>query len=95
MHSAFFGTPLQLLLQHLKVHHLILTGVSSDQCVLATAATARMLGLDVTVPRDAVAAQTPDRTRASIYHFDEVLKLPTTPGPRLRLSGIERPNAAT
>jgi len=85
MHSAFFGTPLELLLQHLKVRHLILTGVSSDQCILATAATACMLELDVTVPRDAVASQTSARTRASILHFDEVLKLPTTPTSRLRL----------
>lgn len=28
--SAFFGTPLELLLQHLKVDRLLLTGVASD-----------------------------------------------------------------
>ena len=85
MHSAFFATPMQLLLQHLQVRHLILAGVASDQCVLATAAAARMHGLQVSVPRDVVAAPTAVRTQASIQHFEQVLKLRTTPGPRLRL----------
>jgi hypothetical protein len=60
--------------------------VSSDQCVLDTAATARMHEFDVTVPGDAFASQTIARTRASILHFEKVLKLPTTPASRLRLA---------
>jgi nicotinamidase-related amidase len=85
MHSAFFATPLHLLLQHLQVHHLILTGVASDQCVWVTASAARMHSLQVSVPRDGVAAPTVARTRASLRHFEEVLKLSTTPGSRVRL----------
>ena len=33
-HSAFFATPLDLLLRHLRVRRLIVSGVAGDQCVL-------------------------------------------------------------
>jgi nicotinamidase-related amidase len=36
-HSAFFGTPLQSLLQRLGVRRLVLSGTTSHQCVLFTA----------------------------------------------------------
>ena len=39
-HSGFFATPLELLLRHLKVQRVILTGVAGDNCVLFTAADA-------------------------------------------------------
>jgi nicotinamidase-related amidase len=35
-HSAFYATPLGCCCAHLAVRHLILTGVTGDQCVLAT-----------------------------------------------------------
>jgi nicotinamidase-related amidase len=85
MHSAFFATPMQLLLQHLGSRHLVLAGVASDQCVLVTAEMARMHGYDVTVPRDVVASQTPERERAALAHFEGVMKLRTTPAGRLHL----------
>lgn len=77
-HSAFFATPLALLLQHLRRRHLLLAGVSSDQCVLSTAHDARMQDFDVTVPHDAVIAPTRDRSEAARRHFDEVLGVDTT-----------------
>jgi nicotinamidase-related amidase len=76
-HSAFHATPLALLLRHLKVQRIALSGVTSDQCILATAADARMHELDVVVVRDAVEAPTAERTSASIRHFEDVLELPT------------------
>lgn len=84
-HSAFFGTPLDLLLQHLKAHRLILTGVSSDQCVVNTAIDARMRDYEVMVPADCVASQTAARNKGAIAHFGEVLGVATTPSTRLRL----------
>ncbi|HVH34499.1 MAG TPA: isochorismatase family protein, partial [Tahibacter sp.] len=41
-HSAFFATPLDLLLRHLRVRRLIVSGVAADQCVLLAAIEARM-----------------------------------------------------
>ena len=56
-HSAFFATPLELLLSHLGTRRLVLTGVATDLCVLATAVDARMRDLDVVVLKDATAAR--------------------------------------
>ena len=76
-HSAFHSTPLDLLLRHLQVRRLILTGVSSDQCVLYTAADARMRDYEAIVPRDAVATQGEPRNAMALRHFADVLGLET------------------
>jgi len=83
--SAFFGTPLELLLQHLGVKRVIVTGVASDQCVLTTAAEANMRDLAVVVPRDCIASQTRQRNDMVLRQLQEAHKLPTTPGARIRL----------
>jgi nicotinamidase-related amidase len=76
-HSGFHATPLDLLLRHLKVRTLVLVGVSSDQCVLYTAADARMHDYDAIVPRDCIATLGAERNARALSHFDEVLRLPT------------------
>ncbi|HEX6361505.1 MAG TPA: isochorismatase family cysteine hydrolase [Albitalea sp.] len=88
-HSAFFATPMHLLLQHLKVRRLLVTGVASDQCVLSTVADARMRDFDVVVPSDCVATHSAARNRRAVRHFEEALVVPTTPGPRIRLPARE------
>lgn len=65
-HSAFFETPLRLLLNQLKVKRLALTGIATDSCILNTALDAYMLEFEVAVARDAVAAQTAVRTRRAL-----------------------------
>lgn len=67
-HSGFYATPLELLLQHLGVHTLVLAGFATNICVLFTANDAHMRGLHLVVPRDAVAANTPALTRTSLEH---------------------------
>jgi nicotinamidase-related amidase len=83
-HSAFFGTPLDMLLRHLQAQRLVLTGVSSDQCLLATAAEARMRDYDVVAPRDCMASLTAARHARAVQHFEDVLTVRTTPSPQLR-----------
>ncbi|KIQ25210.1 isochorismatase [Variovorax paradoxus] len=83
--SAFFGTPLELLLRHLDARRLILTGVASDQCVLVTATEAGMRDLAVVVPRDCVASQSASRNDIVLRQLEEFQKLPTTPSSRIRL----------
>ena len=63
----------------------MLTGVSSDACVLYTAADARMHDCEVIVPRDCVATQTEARNALAIRHFGQVLKLETTAAADLAL----------
>ena len=69
-HSAFFATPLRLLLEQQKIGRVILTGIASDSCILATAADAHMNEFSLCVPMDCVAAQTPERNRRAL----EVMK---------------------
>lgn len=92
-HSAFFGTPLELLLQHLKASRLILAGVASDQCVLATAMEAVMRDLAVVVPRDCVASQSVTRNDTVLRQLEKFQKLPTTASSRIRLVS-HRPGGA-
>lgn len=82
-HCAFYATPLQLLLEQLEVRRLVLCGVTSDQCVLATALAAHMRGYEVAVPCDAVASLTPERNQAALRHFEAVLELSIAPAARL------------
>ena len=56
-HSAFFATPLQPLLQHLKVKELILAGLATNLCVLFTAHDAHMHEIPITVLSDCCAAE--------------------------------------
>lgn len=84
-HSAFFATPLELLLRHLDVHRLILTGVSADQCVMATASDALMRDLQVDIVMDGVAAPTGTRVGAAVKHFQDVMQLVVQPASDIEL----------
>lgn len=57
-HSAFFGTPLDLLLQHLGASTLVICGVAGNQCVVTTAVDAHMRDYTPIVVRDASASRT-------------------------------------
>jgi nicotinamidase-related amidase len=76
-HSAFYATPLALLLEALDAKRLVIAGVSADQCVLATAGDALLRGYEVVVPSDAVASPTAARTRAVLKHFRDVMDIAT------------------
>jgi nicotinamidase-related amidase len=66
-HSAFFGTPLQALLEKLRVQRLILTGVSSHQCVLFTAMDAHVREYELIVPSDCVGATSREETQHALF----------------------------
>ena len=65
-HSAFLGSPLDLVLQQRGIGKLVLTGIAADACVLATAVDATMRDYRVHVPADAVAAQDASREQAAL-----------------------------
>jgi nicotinamidase-related amidase len=90
-HSAFFATPLDLLLRHLRVRTLLLTGVATDQCIVMSASDAHMRDYDVVVPEDCVAAQTGERSRRALDYLRDAQKTRTTMSARVRLPG--RPGA--
>jgi nicotinamidase-related amidase len=58
MHSAFYQTPLDVLLRHLGVSSLIVAGLTTNSCILCTAHDANMRDLKITVVSDCCAART-------------------------------------
>ncbi|MCB9708299.1 MAG: cysteine hydrolase [Myxococcales bacterium] len=56
--SGFFCTPLDLLLQSLNVRTLVLAGIATEMCVMATAHDACMRGYKNIVPKDTTASFT-------------------------------------
>jgi nicotinamidase-related amidase len=73
-HSGFFSTALELLLEHLRAHTLILTGLTADNCVLFTASDAYLRDYHLIIPEDCVAAIDPRHTRQALEHMRRVLK---------------------
>jgi nicotinamidase-related amidase len=64
-HSAFYATPLDLLLRQLKCRRLVVTGIAADSCIVFTAMDAYLRGYSIWVPEDCVAAEsTADKAQA-------------------------------
>ena len=80
-HSAFFGTPLQFLLDDLGAKRLVITGLTTDSCVMFTAHDAYLRDYRIWVPSDCVAATRPQFSRTSLAHIERVLKASTSPSP--------------
>jgi nicotinamidase-related amidase len=77
MHSAFYGTPLEFLLDELAVRRLILTGVEADICVLFTAQDAYMRKYELWVPANCVASRSERRLRSALEFMRHNLKAST------------------
>jgi nicotinamidase-related amidase len=65
-HSAFLATPLPLMLHDLRADGLVIAGVATDSCVLATAQDAKMRDLPFRVPGDCTAAISAARKAAAL-----------------------------
>jgi nicotinamidase-related amidase len=84
-HSGFFATALDTLLEKIGAKRLILTGVSSNQCVLFTANDAYVRELGLLIPRDCISARSPKETRLALQHFASVLNADTRASTAIRL----------
>jgi nicotinamidase-related amidase len=90
MHSAFFQTPLEILLRYLGATSLILTGLATNSCIVCSAHDAKMRDFKLYVPSDCCAARTrPDHEQA-ITHIREMADASVSPSPALRLSELRR-----
>ena len=74
MHSGFFSTTLEVLLERLQIKRLILTGFAADICVLYTANDAYMRDFEIAVPSDCVASETKRQYRFALEHMAQRLK---------------------
>jgi len=85
-HSGFYQTPLELLLKHLGTERLIITGVSTNSCVLFTANDAYMRDLELAVPQDCVAACNAREHEFAIEQMRDMLKADVSPSTELKLA---------
>jgi len=90
LHSAFYMTPLEVLLQHLLVETLILTGLTSTNCLTATALDANMRGFDLFVPHDCSCARTPEEHRRAVAQLQVNAGAKVTRSRALRLPDLIR-----
>ena len=71
-HSAFYNSPLEVLLAQLGIGRIVLTGVATDQCILASAIDGRMRELEVVVASDGTAAMSAARHRNALAVLREM-----------------------
>jgi nicotinamidase-related amidase len=93
-HSAFYATPLHLLLEYLGVKRVILTGVAGDICVLYSAIDAYMRDFRLNVPADCVASESPAHNREALAYMERLLKADLSPADEIELGkprGKRRP----
>jgi nicotinamidase-related amidase len=70
MHSAFYMTPLDVLLLHLQVEVLILTGLTSISCITVTAHDANMRGFDIYIPPDCSCSRNIEEHRQALAQLE-------------------------
>ena len=76
-HSAFHSTTLDVLLEHLGVRSLVMTGIAGDICVLFTAHDAHMRDYEVIVPQDCIAAETEADERSALHNMAKTCRADT------------------
>lgn len=85
-HSAFYSTTLGLLLAELKSEILIITGFSTDICVLFTANDAYMRGFRLFVPEDCVAAVNESDNNHTLKYIERVLRADTRASDKIKFN---------
>jgi nicotinamidase-related amidase len=88
--SAFYATTLGTLVDYLGATRLILTGISADACVLATAMDAHLRDFEIHVPSDCVASIQRRENRNALDYMRRVLDARTAPAARLDLKRLAR-----
>ncbi|MDT8858601.1 cysteine hydrolase [Alkalihalobacillus sp. MEB130] len=89
-YSGFFATPLDLLLNHLNINTLILTGVAGNMCVQFTANDAYMRDYQLYIPSDCVASNSKLTNEHALSFMEEVLKADISPSSKLVEKMIKR-----
>ncbi|MES3000440.1 MAG: isochorismatase family cysteine hydrolase [Pseudomonadota bacterium] len=77
-HSAFFASPLELLLSQMGAQELVICGLATDMCMQLTAMDAFLREYKVWVPSDCTAAESQAAKRSSLLYMREVLECDTT-----------------
>lgn len=86
--SGFYCTPLEPLLRDLGAKHLVICGITTDMCVLATAADAVEHRYRVWIPHDCTAASEEARRDRALRVMEEGLGATTCAGDDLPLDDL-------
>lgn len=78
-HSAFYASPLELLLVEMGTRELVICGLATDMCVQLTAADAFLREYSTWVPADCTAAQDPGAKATALAYMESVLKCQVHP----------------
>ena len=78
-HSAFLGSPLDLLLSRMHAKEIIITGLATDICVQLTAMDGFLREYQLKVPADCTAAESAEYKKQSIAYMERVLKCDVSP----------------
>jgi nicotinamidase-related amidase len=87
-HSAFLGSPLDLLLSRMHAREIIITGLATDICVQLTAMDGFLRDYKLRVPADCTAAESPDYKKQSIAYMERVLKCDVSPSAFIELPKV-------
>jgi nicotinamidase-related amidase len=90
MHSAFYMTPLEVLLQHLQVETLILTSLTSNSCITVTAHDANMRGFDIYIPSDCSCARNEKEHKQALEQLEVMVGANLSPSTSLKLPQVIR-----
>lgn len=90
LHSAFYMTSLEVLLRHLQVQTLILTGLTSNSCITVTAHDANMRGFDIYIPPDCSCARNAEEHTQALAQLQAMAGANLSPSASLRLPNLIR-----
>ena len=86
--SAFYGTTLETLLEHLQTDTLILTGMAGNICVLFSANDAHMRNYHVVVPSDCIASESHAATSQALRLMKQALSVRVCASTELDLCAV-------
>ncbi len=89
-HSGFHSTALDILLAHLGVRSLVLTGVAGNSCVLFTAHDAYLRDYRLVAASDCIASESPDDNRWALRHLADVCKADVLPSSAVDFAALNR-----
>ena len=93
-HSAFFETPLEILLKYLGANSLILTGMAGDICLVFSANEAYMRDFRVIVPPDCTASEDAEHNHQVSMLMQRVLKAEIPQSSEIRFVGTRAETAS-
>ena len=90
LHSAFYMTPLEVLLRHLEVETLILTGLTSSSCLTVTAHDANMRGFEIYIPPDCSCGRNEEEHGQALAQLEAAAGAKLRPSTSLKLPNLIR-----